>query len=132
MFVRLVVKQHQRASSFRRFYGEVGRHHVERCLKDNNALVIDVRELDEILASGALDVDGNTARTIPLPELEVALQMLEDDFLEQYQFPKPKHHEDIIFSCRSGKRSAFASLIAEKHGYKRVFNYPGGAMEWFS
>lgn len=44
------------------------------------------------------------------------------------------HHFDpediIVFVCRSGSRSARASLLAQKHGLKHTFNMKGGMILW--
>ena len=40
-------------------------------------------------------------------------------FKEKYGFEKPKKDQEIVFYCRSGKRSATASDIAAKNGYTK-------------
>lgn len=85
----------------------------------------------EVEETGSLSYEGNTAKTLPLPEVEEALKMSDLHFKETYKFDKPKQSEKVVFSCRSGRRSVAASNTAEKEGYTNVFNYTGGAQEWF-
>jgi sulfur dioxygenase len=44
------------------------------------------------------------------------------------------HHEDkkeeIVFVCRSGKRSAVATKMAIELGFQKVYNLHGGMIEW--
>eukprot|EP01051_Picozoa_sp_SAG22_P021634 SAG22_NODE_4855_length_1150_cov_1.320647_2_plen_42_part_00 len=37
----------------------------------------------------------------------------------------------LVFTCAAGVRSAYASEMAVDAGYTNVFNYLGGAHEWF-
>jgi len=94
--------------------------------------VVDVRNQDEVLETGKLKYGLTEAHTIPLPELELALKLGEDEFRGKYNFQKPQETDEVIFSCRSGKRSVAASIIAERSGLRNVFNYTGGALDWFS
>lgn len=81
--------------------------------------MIDVREKDEVM-QGSIP----SAVNLPLTELSGALHLPPTDFLRIYGFPKPKPDQEIIFYCRSGKRSASACDVAKRNGYKkRVFFY---------
>jgi len=75
-------------------------------------LLIDVREPSEFK-------DGyiKGAINIPLGQFENRLQ----------EIPKEK---DVVVYCRSGRRSAEASQILVKNGYRKVFNLEGGIMNW--
>ena len=71
-------------------------------------------------------------------------------FKEKFGFEKPKADQEIVFYCRSGKRSASASDIAQKNGFTKyvflssssklvlfnptysVFNYEGSWLDWTS
>jgi rhodanese-related sulfurtransferase len=70
-----------------------------------------------------------TAKNIPLPEFEEALELPEKDFEKKYGFPKMKKAEVLIVHCRTGGRSAVAAAIAEKRGYQ-VRNFLGSIWEW--
>ena len=82
----------------------------------HEALVLDVRE--------AAEFDGELghiagARLCPLADLRAQLPALPRD-------------RPIIAVCRSGARSAQASLILEKAGLSRVAHLSGGMIQWRS
>jgi len=83
---------------------------------DNGALLVDVREMDEV-ASFACEVP----ETIIMP-LSV--------FQTKYQeLPKDR---DMIIACAGGGRSLFAATFLSQHGYERVANLDGGVFTWNS
>ena len=61
-----------------------------------------------------------------------ALSYDDDVFEDRFGFPKPTPDQTIVFSCKSGFRSAKASTIATAMGYNKILNYSGGADEWFN
>ncbi len=48
-----------------------------------------------------------------------------DTYLEEMKLTS-----EIVFICRSGRRSADATLRAQKKGAKKVFNLVGGMIAW--
>ncbi len=79
-----------------------------------NTILVDVRtdaEVREMAIPKALH--------IPLDELSLRLREIPVD-------------ANVIFHCRSGGRSARATLFAEGAGYKNAHNLAGGIMEWAS
>ncbi len=83
-----------------------------------NAYLIDVREPDEVL-QGMIP----SAVNLPLSGLSGALYMDGTKFKEKYGFPKPEFDQEVVFYCRSGMRSATASDVARRNGYKK-YAYP--------
>lgn len=82
--------------------------------KATEVKLIDVRSQDEY--TGELGhIDGSTL---------ITLDTLEDRLGE---LPKD---QSIVFICRSGKRSAAASMIALQNGFESVFNMQGGMIQW--
>ncbi len=79
-----------------------------------NAYLIDVREPDEVL-QGMIP----SAVNLPLSDLSGALHMDGAKFKEKYGFQKPEFGQEVVFYCRSGKRSATASDVARRNGYKK-------------
>lgn len=76
--------------------------------------IIDVREVAEF--SGPLGhIRG--AKLLPLGELEARLQELDRDC-------------PIVTVCRSGARSAQATVLLQKAGFTRVANLAGGLLHW--
>jgi 3-mercaptopyruvate sulfurtransferase SseA len=49
---------------------------------------------------------------------------------QKFAFNKPLPSQNIIFFCRSGKRSASAAEQAGKNGYGNVRNYQGSWLDW--
>ena len=80
----------------------------------NGALMIDVRETDEVKAL-AYDVDGIV--NIPLSEFKDRLNEIPQD-------------RAIIVACRSGNRSSQAAKILHQNGYSDISNMEGGMMAW--
>jgi len=80
--------------------------------------IIDVRRPDEF--SGELaHVPGSQLVT------------LETDFMNFLQnVPAEKKDESFVFVCRSGARSARATLFAQQSGFSRVYNMTGGMIYW--
>ncbi|MEX0929035.1 MAG: rhodanese-like domain-containing protein [Balneolales bacterium] len=75
--------------------------------------VLDVREAHEYEVA---NIDGDL---IPLGELEQRLNEV-----------KAAKDDEIVVHCRSGKRSAEAVKILQKHGYTNAKNLKGGILEW--
>jgi rhodanese-related sulfurtransferase len=83
-------------------------------LRDNDALVIDVREPLEYAAGR---IPG--AELIPLRRI-----VQEVDYLKQHG------ERPIIISCRSGKRSEMACRFLRESGIENVYNLTGGVSAW--
>jgi rhodanese-related sulfurtransferase len=111
-------------------------------------LIVDVREPDEV-ALGSIPSSVN----LPLSELKEALSpnFGQGDFQkvcrrrpqadrpsachaganeQKFAFTKPMPNQNIVFFCRSGKRSASAAEQAGKNGYGNVRNYQGSWLDW--
>ena len=79
---------------------------------------IDVRRPDEIEATGKVDP---RAENIPVEEIEggsFAFRLNDTNFEKRFGFPKPEDDQTIVFTCRSGQRSARACMHAIEEGYK--------------
>lgn len=78
-----------------------------------------MREPDEVL-QGMIP----SAVNLPLSVLAGALHMDGGKFKEKYGFQKPAFDQEVVFYCRSGKRSSSASDVARRNGYtKYVYSY---------
>lgn len=77
--------------------------------------IIDVRGADEF---------NNELGHIPGAELATLGHPLEETLKRQ------DLEKDIVFVCRSGKRSAEATRIAMENGFKNVYNLEGGMLKW--
>jgi rhodanese-related sulfurtransferase len=79
-----------------------------------DAYLIDVREPDEVM-QGSIPSSVN----LPLSVLVNSLHLNPQTFRAQHGFEKPKKTQEIVFYCRSGKRSASACDIARRNGYEK-------------
>ncbi|KAI9635144.1 endoplasmic reticulum protein [Dioszegia hungarica] len=93
----------------------------------DDVLIVDVREPDEV-ALGSIP----SAVSLPLSQLRDALDKNfgPGEFQKQFAFSKPLTSQNLIFFCRSGKRSATASEWAHEKGYNNVRNYQGSWLDW--
>lgn len=85
----------------------------DKLAQKDKPYVLDVREPHEYEIA---NIEGDL---IPLGELE---ERLED--------VKAGKEEEIVVHCRSGKRSAEAVKILQKHGFTNAKNLKGGIHEW--
>ncbi|XP_037376047.1 thiosulfate sulfurtransferase/rhodanese-like domain-containing protein 3 isoform X2 [Talpa occidentalis] len=74
---------------------------LKKLLKSKNTILIDVRDVQEVLEHGKIPGSVN----IPLNELDKALQMNPKDFKEKYNEVKPSKSDSLVFSCLAGVRS---------------------------
>jgi rhodanese-related sulfurtransferase len=89
-------------------------------IEGGRAVVIDVRELAEVQATGK--VPG--AIHIPLAEFLARTEPGSPDLEPALERAKP-----VILYCASGKRSQFAGAKLLEFGYQQVYNL-GGLREW--
>lgn len=85
---------------------------VAKGLVENRYLLVDVREHNEIAAEGYPD-----AVVVPLSTFDASL------------IPDPEGRE-VVFACRSGRRSVTASLAAQQQGYAYDAHLAGGILAW--
>ncbi|KAG0314162.1 hypothetical protein BGZ99_008308 [Dissophora globulifera] len=94
--------------------------------KDHEKVVlIDVREAGEV-AKGVIP----TSHHVPLGSIQEALALPDKDFEERFGFKKFGKDDEVIFYCRSGKRSGMAFDLAKQLGYKGVRNYSGSWLDY--
>ena len=87
---------------------------VSAGLRDGHMLLVDVREPNETAVERFPDavIIAATAETLtPAPS------------------PDPQGKE-VVFACRSGRRSVTASLAAQQHGYPYASHLAGGILAW--
>jgi len=90
-----------------------------------DSYLIDVREPNEV-TQGSIPSSVN----IPLSVIANDIRLDPETFKEKYGFEKPKRDQEVIFYCRSGKRSASAADVAKRNGYTNIFNYEGSWLDW--
>jgi rhodanese-related sulfurtransferase len=85
---------------------------VARGLKEGRMLLVDVREPNEVAVERYPD-----AVVVPLSAFDPT------------DIPDPKGRE-VVFACRSGRRSVTASLAAQDKGYPYSAHLAGGILAW--
>ena len=102
----------------------------ERFRKDKSALLIDVRNPEELLNNGEIP----NAINIPLPDIPNYFFGENSSFEEKFDMPLPKEADPIIVFCKIGKRSEMARQLLTKGSgkscYTNVANYLGSFDEW--
>ncbi|XP_041483590.1 rhodanese domain-containing protein CG4456-like [Lytechinus variegatus] len=98
-----------------------------KLVENGGAIIIEVRRPDEIAATGMM----NRACHIPLDELKEALSLPDDELKEKYGVDKPNPDgSNVVFTCRSGRRSLIALETAKEFGYTKARHYSGGWNSW--
>jgi rhodanese-related sulfurtransferase len=85
---------------------------VAQGLKEGSMLLVDVREPNEIAAEAYPD-----AVVMPLSSFDPTA------------LPDPEGKQ-VVFACRSGRRSVTASLAAQEQGYPYDSHLAGGILAW--
>ena len=85
---------------------------VARGLAEDRMLLVDVREPNEVAIERYPD-----AVVVPLSAFDPA------------QIPDPQGKQ-VVFACRSGRRSVTASLAAQEKGYAYTSHLAGGILAW--
>nr|XP_055038511.1 thiosulfate:glutathione sulfurtransferase isoform X2 [Misgurnus anguillicaudatus] len=99
---------------------------LKSMLASHSVQLFDVRNPDEYQAGRIPD-----ATNIPLPQLENSLKLSPKQFELQFKVKAPQKKDDnIVFHCRSGKRSLTALEIAHRLGFIKARHYAGGYIDW--
>ncbi|XP_034826225.1 rhodanese domain-containing protein CG4456-like [Maniola hyperantus] len=92
-------------------------------------VIIDVRNPDEVNSTGKIPSSIN----IPLGNVQDALATMSDEeFQKTFRRTKPSASDELIFYCRSGKRSTEALDKALKLGFNKSKTYLGSWNDWSS
>jgi rhodanese-related sulfurtransferase len=92
---------------------EISVQDAARRVSEGQAVLVDVRERDELAAAR---VPG--ALHIPLGQLALRVHELPAD-------------KELLLFCRSGQRSAIAAGILTGKGLAPVYNVAGGVIAWY-
>ncbi|XP_068586181.1 thiosulfate sulfurtransferase/rhodanese-like domain-containing protein 3 [Cebidichthys violaceus] len=99
---------------------------MKQLLAGRKAVVVDVREPWELREYGFIPGSIN----VPLGQVNTALQLGPEEFIEKYGGEMPQQTDNIVFTCLAGVRSKAALNTAASLGYKDVQHYPGGWQDW--
>ncbi|XP_070492505.1 rhodanese domain-containing protein CG4456-like [Chironomus tepperi] len=99
---------------------------VIEALRDLDKLIVDVREPEDIQASGSIPKSIN----IPLNKVYSELRLSAPAFGAKYERTKPGPYDEIIFYCKFGEMAQVAAETALSIGFRNVKNYKNGFSEW--
>ncbi|CAG0888161.1 unnamed protein product [Darwinula stevensoni] len=75
--------------------------------------------------------DGDEFVAIAVAEVEEAFKMDSDSFERKYGCRKPgPEEENVVVTCRSGRRAKLAIDALRALGYQQLKLYPGAFNEW--
>ncbi|KAL6097815.1 tstd1 [Pungitius sinensis] len=99
---------------------------LKTMLSNGDIQLFDVRNPDEHLAGRIPN-----AVNVPLGTLEESLKLSPEDFQQTFHVKAPgKDDDNIVFHCKTGRRSSNALDIALKLGFHRARHFQGGFTEW--
>lgn len=110
-------------------FPEVNYEEVKKVLEANGTkgVVIDVRHPKELEEDGWVPGFIN----IPLDSVKMAFVMEPLEFEIMYHAKKPDPKQDVIFSCRSGRRAMMAAeSLQEMETYPNIKVYAGSFQDW--
>ncbi|XP_004081112.1 thiosulfate:glutathione sulfurtransferase [Oryzias latipes] len=99
---------------------------LKTMLTNRDIQLFDVRDPDE-------HQEGRIPQAVNLPlgVLEESLKLPSDHFEQRFKVKAPeKEDANIVFHCRTGKRSFQALGIAHQLGFHKARHYKGGYVEW--
>lgn len=94
---------------------------VESELSSNNAILIDIRESEELIQNGKIENSVHAPRGM--------IEFYADPSLP-YHKPEFDKSNRIILHCASGGRSALAVATLKQMGYQNVAHLDGGIKAW--
>ena len=101
-------------------------HQLIHCPEPNHTAFIDVR-----MDPGKMHQWVPHSNWLPRDEIEYALQLTGDEFLEMYSFNLPGPSVNIVLFSHDGIASEQAGWEFKKLYYPNVYNYRGGCNELF-
>ncbi|CAH1781029.1 unnamed protein product [Owenia fusiformis] len=118
---------HSSSTHYQSTTEDVSYEELKEKLKSGDIQLIDVRQPEELIEVGKID----GAINIPLLNVKAALEAPPSEFKDAFGVDKPHPNDDnIVFQCKSGRRSFFAMSVAHELGFKKARNYIGGYDEW--
>lgn len=89
---------------------------IRKSLTNKSTILLDVRTMDEIAASGKIEVEGHSWMQTPCTPASEDLDLDTDNVDKD---------ATVVLYCRSGRRASRAKEILESRGFKTVLNGGG-------
>ncbi|MCO6459919.1 MAG: hypothetical protein J5I59_00830 [Saprospiraceae bacterium] len=94
---------------------------VESELASGNAILIDIRESEELVQNGKIEKSVHAPRGM--------IEFYADETLPSHK-PEFDKNKRIILQCASGGRSALTVLTLKQMGYENLAHLDGGFKAW--
>lgn len=110
-------------------FPELNYEQVREVLEANGTkgVVVDVRHEKELEDDGRVPGFVN----VPLDQVKMAFVMTPFEFELTFHAKKPDPNNDVIFSCRSGRRALMAAeQLQQLETYPNIKVYPGSFQDW--
>jgi rhodanese-related sulfurtransferase len=95
---------------------KISAEEAQRLIRDEDALLVDVRDAPELAASGKLSNAVNVSR---------GMLEFRADNSTPYHNPEFRTDRPVILYCASGGRSCLSGKALQDMGYQRVYNLGG-------
>lgn len=97
-------------------------------LRRSSVLLLDVRNRTELNDVGQIP----NSVCVPLHEIEDGFKLTQEEFVQRYGFEKPPTDaQNVVLTCRSGRRVLVADRILKRQGYGQLRIYSGSFKDWF-
>ncbi len=108
-------------------YKDISADEVAILATSSDALVVDVRLEEEWLETGVIH------NAMLATYFDKQARPLKSEFLKKLtEATKGDKSKQIVVVCRTGFRSKLVAGILDREGYKNVYNYKDGMVNWLS
>lgn len=108
-------------------YKDINADEVALFAASPEALIVDVRLEEEWIESGVI------ANAVLATYFDRQARPLKSEFLKKLaEATKGNKARPIVLVCRTGLRSKLTAGILEREGYKSVYNYKEGMVNWIA
>lgn len=108
-------------------FKDVESEEVSMMASSQDVFIVDVRMADEWLESGV--IPGSLLITY----FDGQARPMRDEFMKKLkEYTKGDKVKPVLLVCRTGLRSKLVAGILEREGYKNVYNYKYGIVNWLS
>jgi|APHig6443717817_1056837.scaffolds.fasta_scaffold01265_8 rhodanese-related sulfurtransferase len=108
-------------------YKDIGAEEVALFATTQDAVVVDVRLNEEWVETGVL------ANAYLITYFDAQAKALKTEFLKKLsEATKGDKTKPVVLVCRTGLRSKLVAGILDREGYKSVYNYKDGMLNWLA
>ncbi|MCI4399919.1 MAG: rhodanese-like domain-containing protein [Campylobacteraceae bacterium] len=106
-------------------FKDISADEVAMFASSGDALIVDVRTKEEWEQTGVLQ------NATLITYFDNQARALKDEFMKSLnEVTKGDKNKQIVLVCRTGLRSKLVAGILDREGYKNVYNYKDGMLNW--